>query len=152
MMDFDLCACTEPPSCAAQFIERATRYFTESRDNGEAATVSGLALAVGYVSRTDMADAAKSKENPELGKAIRRAVSYVESGYEAALHGAKCAGAIFALRNLGWRDDSPKQTGASTAAAVLMAAGASALLEAHTARLRELGTGTIDVEVENHDS
>lgn len=143
----------DAPKNATLFMERACAYFEACKGDADAGrfpvppTISGLALAVGFGSRLAMATVAKDGKNSALAQAIRRAVTYVESGYEAELHSSKCAGAIFALRNLGWNEsDSSKAAGSGPTINVLVA-GTEAL-EAHRQNLLRLGNGEV-VEVTN---
>lgn len=64
-------------------------------------TMTGLALHLGFVSRQSMLD---YEERPEFSGTIKKARLRIEHEYEKQLHLDKCTGAIFALKNFGWKD------------------------------------------------
>lgn len=64
-------------------------------------TITGLALFLGFVSRQSFYE---YKEKPEFTYTIKRARLRVEQVYEQHLFSKTPAGAIFALKNLGWSD------------------------------------------------
>lgn len=64
-------------------------------------TITGLALHLGFVSRQSMLDYEKREE---FSCTIKKARTRIEKEYEKQLHNDKCAGAIFALKNFGWKD------------------------------------------------
>ena len=63
-------------------------------------TITGLVLHCGFVNRQSFYDMEK---RPELSDTIKRARSRIENIYEQQLFDGN-AGAIFALKNFGWRD------------------------------------------------
>lgn len=65
-------------------------------------TICGLALHLGYARRTSLLDGMNRKD--EFSDIIKKAVSRVEKAYEERLSKPACAGSIFALKNMGWRD------------------------------------------------
>ena len=67
-------------------------------------TITGLALFLGFESRQSFYDYEKREM---FSYTIKRARLQIEKSYEQMLFGQNCAGAIFALKNLGWSD---KQT------------------------------------------
>jgi hypothetical protein len=69
-------------------------------------TVTGLALALGTTRETlmDIEHGNGPYADPRFSDAIKRAKLRVEHGYELGLHGTTPAGAIFGLKNFGWRD------------------------------------------------
>lgn len=67
----------------------------------EPATITGLALYLGFESRQSFYDY-ESRE--EFSYTIKRARLIIENEYEKKLSGNNCTGAIFALKNLGWKD------------------------------------------------
>ena len=69
---------------------------TESR-----MTWTGLALALGFSSRQSI-DEYLGYDG--FSDSVKRAKLYVENGYEEMLADGKPVGAIFALKNMGWRD------------------------------------------------
>lgn len=64
-------------------------------------TITGLALYLGFESRQSFYDYEK---NGEFSYTIKRARLRIENEYEKALHGNSPTGAIFALKNFGWKD------------------------------------------------
>lgn len=67
----------------------------------EPATVTGLALYLGFCSKSSLFDY-ETKE--EFSTIIKKARTRVEHEYEKRLHSDKNVGAIFALKNMGWKD------------------------------------------------
>lgn len=67
-----------------------------------APTISGLAYFLGFQTRQSLFD--YEKRSNEFSYIIKRARLRVEANYEQMLQGNFCAGAIFALKNLGWSD------------------------------------------------
>ena len=66
----------------------------------EPATISGLALHLGFESRAGFED---YERNGEFANTLKRARLRVEAGYEKTLL-TSVSGAIFALKNMGWLD------------------------------------------------
>lgn len=64
-------------------------------------TVSGLGLYLGFMSRANFDQYA---EKEEFKYCIKRAKYLVESSYEEMLMSKVSTGAIFALKNMGWKD------------------------------------------------
>jgi hypothetical protein len=64
-------------------------------------TITGLAYYLGFADRQSLND---YQEKPEYSFIIKRARSRVEMAYEAKLSGQNVTGAIFALKNMGWKD------------------------------------------------
>jgi hypothetical protein len=75
----------------------------------EPPTLTGLALYIGFNSRQEFEDHEKI---PKYAVHLRRARLKIEAEYEKKLHLTSAAGAIFALKSLGWNDD--KENGIST--------------------------------------
>jgi DNA-packaging protein gp3 len=69
--------------------------------NGSTLTITGLAMYLGFDSRQSLYDYEKREEFSFIIKAARLAV---ENSYEKSLRTVSVAGAIFALKNMGWRD------------------------------------------------
>lgn len=80
-------------------------YFEYIKESNEPATVTGLALYLGFSSKSSLFDYEKKEEFSSI---IKKARTRVEHEYEKRLHGDKNAGAIFALKNMDW-DDKVKQ-------------------------------------------
>lgn len=84
-----------------EFEARAQAYFDECEADEVALTITGLALAVGFVDRQSLYD---YQARPEFSGVVKRARTIVEHDYEKRLGAGKPTGAIFALKNMGWRD------------------------------------------------
>lgn len=67
----------------------------------EYATITGLTLFLGFSHRQSLDDYEKKQEFSDI---IKRARTRVEHEYEKKLHDDKNTGAIFALKNMGWKD------------------------------------------------
>lgn len=65
-------------------------------------TISGMAFYLGFESRQSMYDY-KNKDN-RFSYIIKRSMFYIENHYEKILQGKAPTGAIFALKNMGWKD------------------------------------------------
>ena len=81
--------------------EAIQRYFDEREKDGPPITISGMAYYLGFMTRQSIYD---YKERPEYSEILQRATLYVESQYENKLSGTTPTGAIFALKNMGWKD------------------------------------------------
>ena len=77
--------------------EAVNNYF----ENEDALSVTGLALSLGFDSRQSLYDYA---EKDEFSYIIKRAKLVIENNYENCLLNASPTGAIFALKNMGWKD------------------------------------------------
>lgn len=72
-------------------------------------TISGLAYFLGFESRQSFYD---YEERPEFSYTIKRARLFIEKEYEEQLQIGNTVGAIFALKNMGWKDKTEvEQTG-----------------------------------------
>ena len=81
-----------------QFTRKGRRYLNESRP-----TITGLVLYCGFESRTSFYS---YEQKPEFAYTIKKARCVIENLYEDVLLTAKnAAGPIFALKNLGWKDE-----------------------------------------------
>lgn len=76
-------------------------YFAQCEADEKPYTITGLALALGFESRQSFYDYEK---NPEFSYIVRKARLKVEQGYELRLFSGQPTGAIFALKNMGWKD------------------------------------------------
>lgn len=68
---------------------------------GDTITISGLALYLGFESRQSFYDYEKHEEYSYI---IKKARFRVECSYEKRLDSKNPTGAIFALKNMGWKD------------------------------------------------
>ena len=64
-------------------------------------TITGLALYLGFESRQSVYD---YEEKEQFTYIIKRAKLFIEHAYELKLSGNSPTGAIFVLKNMGWRD------------------------------------------------
>ena len=80
---------------------KVNEYFDILESKEKHATITGLCLHLGFCSRQSFYDYEKK---PEFSYTIKTARMMVEAQYEASLMGRYTAGAIFALKNLGWSD------------------------------------------------
>jgi len=81
-----------------QFTKKGKRALNESRP-----TITGLVLFCGFESRQSFY---AYEQKPGFSYTIKRARSRIENIYEQSLLTARnAAGPIFALKNLGWRDE-----------------------------------------------
>ena len=80
--------------------DRVNQYFNECQTDGIKATITGLALALGFSSRSSFDD--YSKRNDEFSYIVKRAKLVVENYYETSGQTID----IFALKNMGWADRS----------------------------------------------
>jgi hypothetical protein len=69
----------------------------------EPATLSGLALALGFIS---IAELEAYERDGKFAHIIKKARLKVEAEYEKRLHYQSATGAIFFLKNLGWTEKS----------------------------------------------
>lgn len=72
----------------------------------EPATITGLAIYLGFCSKQSLYDYG---EKEEFTYPIKRARIYIECEYEKNLHGTTPTGSIFALKNMGWQDKQQQE-------------------------------------------
>ena len=82
--------------------EKADEYFLEAFKHGWKITITGLALWLGFQSRQSIYDYGK---RGKFSYVIKNAILKVENAYESRLYDSNAGGAIFSLKNMGWRDD-----------------------------------------------
>lgn len=73
-------------------------------------TVTGLAIFLGFESRQSMYDYEKK---PEFSYLIKKALLIVENGYEKKMVSNAPTGAIFVLKNMGWKDKQEVESSGS---------------------------------------
>ena len=83
--------------------DKIIEYFEACIINEENITITGLALYLGFDSRTSFYEYWKKEEFMYI---IKRARLVVENRYENNLYSNACTGAIFALKNMDWHDKS----------------------------------------------
>lgn len=84
---------------ADELQNEVDNYFNNTEQQN--ITITGLALHLGFESRQSFYDYEK---NEEFSYIIKRARLKVELAYEWRLNSNSCTGAIFALKNMGWKD------------------------------------------------
>ena len=82
-----------------ELMQAAINTYLEA--NKDKPTLSGLALFLGFESRQSLYD---YEEKPTFTYTIKRARLHLEVYYEEKLLTINSTGAIFALKNLGWKD------------------------------------------------
>ncbi len=82
-------------------IKKGNKTITMWVRYPENATVTGLALYLGFESRQSFYDYEK---NEEFSYTIKKARLKIEAAYEQELLSKNATGAIFALKNFGWKD------------------------------------------------
>lgn len=82
---------------AKELQDAIEEYF----DCTDKPTITGLAYHLGFESRQSFYD---YEEKAEYSYIIKRARLRMEAIYEGHLYGNSCTGAIFALKNFGWKD------------------------------------------------
>jgi hypothetical protein len=75
----------------------------------EPATITGLALFLGFNSRHEFVD---YEENGTFAEILKRGCLSIEAMYEKRLYQPSPAGAIFALKSRGWSDKTENQASA----------------------------------------
>lgn len=96
------------PNDVDAVVERIVEYFQELTATGMKMTFCGLALALGYSSRTSLWENANA--GSPISEPIKIAMLTIEAFYEGRLTSAACTGAIFALKNRGWEDTRKVET------------------------------------------
>jgi hypothetical protein len=79
------------------FDKSVDEYFSTEKSP----TWTGLAIHLGFESRQSLEVYGKK---PEFSYSIKKALLRIERKYEEAISKGTPAGAIFALKNFGWRD------------------------------------------------
>lgn len=74
-------------------------------------TVTGLALYLGFCDRHSFYDYEK---NEKFSHTIKKARLRIENEYEKQLWNSACPGAIFALKNFGWKDKTEQDINLSS--------------------------------------
>lgn len=87
---------------AEDLQKKVDEYFIWAKEqNNGLKTITGLALFLGFESRQSIYDYEK---DGTFSYIIKNARLRVEEGYEERLHTGVPTGAIFALKNMGWKD------------------------------------------------
>lgn len=77
-------------------------YFEQCNESKEPILITGLALALGLSGREALSEYGR---RPEYSAAVKELKSVCERFAEARLYGNSPTGAIFALKNYGWKDN-----------------------------------------------
>ena len=88
-------------SSPRQFDALAEKYFGECEAENKPVQLTGLILALGLSSRESLDEYGRREE---FFDSVKKAKLMVEKEYEARLLNSYPAGAIFALKNFGWKD------------------------------------------------
>lgn len=72
----------------------------------ERPTITGLALFLGFDSKQSLYD---YKKKSEFSYPIKRGLTIIEQEYEFALFNQSSSGAIFALKNMDWKDKTEQE-------------------------------------------
>jgi hypothetical protein len=106
----------QPPKYknADELIEKLNEYFESYLPDNEPVlgfkpTTVGLALYLGFADRRSIYDYRDRSE--EYSYIIKKALSLIEMKYEQMLESKTYAGAIFALKNMGWTDSKDITSG-----------------------------------------
>lgn len=90
---------------AKKLQEKIDAYFAKCKRDKEPLTITGLTMALGFLSRQSLLDYTERNEGKEqYADIIKKAKLRVESSYEHRLNEPYPTGAIFVLKNLGWQD------------------------------------------------
>lgn len=89
-----------------EFDAKVEEYFAQISESGNPVTISGLAYFMGFCDRASLYDYEK---RPGFSHSVKRARLAVEHGYEIRLNGNAPTGAIFALKNMGWKDKTEQE-------------------------------------------
>lgn len=89
-------------SSPEELLERAYEYFDETLEKGQPITITGLAMALD-TSRETLMDY-EEKRGDQFSDAVKKVKLVCENYAERKLFGSNPTGAIFALKNYGWKD------------------------------------------------
>lgn len=87
--------------------DKIIEYFDKCESSKENIKITGLCLFLGFESRQSFYDYEKREE---FSYTIRRARLVIESHYEEGLNTFKYGGAVFGLKNMGWKDKTEVET------------------------------------------
>ncbi len=91
---------------AEELYQVGLKYIEDRQEEHKPITVTGLCIALD-TTKDILNDYESGKYNDsqnDFTYPIKRLKMMVEEAYEEKLHGTTAAGAIFALKNFGWRD------------------------------------------------
>lgn len=84
-----------------ELSSKIDEYFASQELANEPITITGLALYLGFCSRQSFYD---YEEREQFSYTIKKARLRIENNYEQHLFSKAYPGAIFALKNFGWKD------------------------------------------------
>jgi len=88
-----------------EFDAIASAFFAEREALEQPPTVNGLALALGMTRETLL----RYEEKPEFSDTVKAIRHRLEDAWERRLGNTACTGAIFWLKNQGWRDKTEQE-------------------------------------------
>jgi hypothetical protein len=84
-------------------MAKIQEYFTKCYKRGKfTPTISGMTFYLGFQSRASLDDYCNKSD--EFAYIIHHAKRFIESCYENQLYTNASSGAVFALKNMGWKD------------------------------------------------
>jgi hypothetical protein len=83
-----------------EFQAVADAYFADCHQKEQVPTVNGLSLALDMTRETLL----RYEDKPDFSDTVKRVRTRLEAAWEQRLAGTACTGAIFWLKNQGWRD------------------------------------------------
>ena len=86
----------------AEMQKAIKAYFAQLKKDNEKPTICGLALALGFSSKQSLYNYEEYGE--KFKEVVQRARLMIEDSYEQQLRDVHPTGAIFALKNFGWKD------------------------------------------------
>jgi hypothetical protein len=89
---------------AIELEKKIIEFFNFCEETKENITICGLALYVGFCERRNLYQYAERGE--DFYHVVKRALMIIEKHYEDRLSGNTPTGAIFALKNMEWKDQS----------------------------------------------
>ena len=90
-----------------EFEKSVEEYFAKA---GDKPTITGLALHLDC----DLDTIKNYTERDEFFGPLKKAYLRVQQGYENRMHEGACTGAIFALKNFGWKDKQEVENSGET--------------------------------------
>lgn len=87
-----------------QMEDQIDRYFADCEARGQPLTITGLALALNLSRQGLIEYGEKNDEKANFSDTVKRAKLIVENYAEILVLSRGHAGAIFALKNFGWKD------------------------------------------------
>lgn len=93
----------QPKKFSFDYVKnKGEEYFYICDENNCPYTITGLCLHIGFYGKQQLHEYQGYEEFSDLIKIFR---TKVENSYEMRLYGTTATGAIFALKNMGWKDN-----------------------------------------------